>query len=141
MEYLNKLTHNKLGKLLRLISIKPFETDEYIILNSCISIYDNRLHILHGRDSDGDLIETVLTDFYVEKIYGFTPSLYDQVRFQETMKNLCSTESEKQDYENKVKCSNAKLFPDLKEIVEGDFGNEDEDEYCEDDEDDEENED
>ena len=121
-DFIDKLTKDKQKKLLEEMRIKP---NEDVIANTSISSYGNRLYVVHGRNEENELIESVYTDFFIEKIYGSEPSEYDQDRFQNIMISLCG-----EVYSARVEEFNKNhRSSHIKHYIEGDFG---EEEYYED---------
>ena len=85
-EFIDKLPTSKTVKLLNRMKIK---TDENV-LNAEVSARGGKLYVIHGKDKNGDYIESIYSDFAIIKIYNCTPSDYDQLVFQQTMKELCA---------------------------------------------------
>ena len=117
-DFIDKLTKAKEKALLLEMRMDPKED---VIAHTEISSYGGRLFVVHGR-KNGIRIESIYTDFLVEKIYGDTPSRYVQDRFQNTMINLCGPE-----YEKRVKEFNRKNRKNNSlDYAAGDFGEEEE---------------
>ena len=84
-QYIDKLSNHKLLQLLDGMKIKPTEN----IITSCeISAFNGKIHVYHGKNEFGDNVESIYNDFLIEKLYGCTPSDYDQIRFQLIMKEI-----------------------------------------------------
>lgn len=119
-DFIDKLPNFKLVKLLEEMKAKPTEN---VVASTEISAYGGKLHVVHGKDHKGNLVESIYTDYYIEKIYGSTPSDYDQLRFQNTMKELLKGTP----YASRCNAFNRKKGKKL-EYREADFGDDDEDE-------------
>lgn len=115
-DFIDKLTKSKEQRLLSEMRKDPKED---IMANTEISSYGGRLFVVHGR-KNGRRIESIYTDYLVEKIYGDEPTNYIQDRFQNIMISLCGPE-----YERRVKEFNKKYRKDNSLTYdEGDFGEE-----------------
>ena len=121
-EFIDKLPSSKITKLLNRMKINSSEN----VLDAEVSGYDNKLHVVHGKDKHNNYVESIYSDYLIIKIYNSTPSEYDQLIFQQTMRELCGpTYSVKCDKFNK---NRNKIFNGS--FKEGDFC--DEEEYTED---------
>jgi len=85
-KYIDKLPKYKEETLLKEFKIKP---DEDVVASTEISAYGGKLYVVHGKNSTGERIESIFTDFTIIKIYSSTPSEYDIDKFQNVMEYLC----------------------------------------------------
>lgn len=81
MKFINKLSSLQVIELIKEFKITKNEDET----KTLFSFYDDALHIIHTKTSDGRKIESIFKDFYIEQIYNVKPSLYDNRRFQNFM--------------------------------------------------------
>lgn len=119
-QFIENLPKYKQKILLEEMRIHP---DEDVISSTEISGYGGKMYVVHGHTKSGIRVESIYTDFIIEKLYNSTPSEYDIDRYQNTMIKLCGEEYSKQvsEFNKKFRASHDK------EYVEGD--SEDEEEY------------
>ena len=124
-EFIDKLPTFKVIKLLEAMR---YSSSENIVSTAQISCYGNKLYVVHGIDNKGQRIESVYTDYVVEKIYGDQPSTYDQFHFQAVMTELIDIKTNRYETSLKAYCEKNNL-PHVTRIK---FGEEDEDEVYDD---------
>lgn len=91
-KYVTELLKGKQKKLLEAMRLKSTED---VVAGTEITTANGKLYVSHGRDKDGNCVESIYSDFLIIKIYNSVPSEYDQDRYQNIMIELCGEEYRK----------------------------------------------
>lgn len=86
VERLTLIQTNNLLKEMRINTTENVNTIE-------VAIYGGKIYARHGKIK-GKEIQSVYSDFEIEKIYNSAPSDYDQKRYQNYMKSVFEKEYE-----------------------------------------------
>lgn len=84
MKYIDKLSKLNVEDILTEMRISKNED----IKNLKYTVYNGKLFVIHGKAENGQNIESIYTDYKIEKIYNSDPSNYDQRKFRNSMIRL-----------------------------------------------------
>lgn len=108
-EFIDKLHKSKHIILLDKMKMRAKED---VIGGTATSCHNGKFCVVHGKNGKGKYIESIYTDYYIELLYGYTPSKYDQIHYQDIMTELCGAE-----YAKKVKAFNRKNGNDFENFT------------------------
>ncbi len=97
MNYIDRLSSLNVEDILTEMRISKLENIQKIPYIK----FGGKLRVVHGKNKAGDNIESVYTEFKIEKIYNSEPSNYDQIKFQNSMSRIFKDYAQDlEDYQN-----------------------------------------
>ncbi len=81
MKYIDKLSTLEIEDLLTEMRISKNEDIKKLKYIK----FAGKLRVVHGKTENGENIESIYTDYEIQKIYNSVPSNYDQRKFQNSM--------------------------------------------------------